>query len=192
MLTRDGLTDIIENYAQVVQTKDQKTGRVNRLQVWPRFHQREVVRRLLADVSKAGVGRRYLVQHSAGSGKSNSIAWLAHRLVGLERDGDPVIDSVIVVTDRRVLDKQISDTVRQFEQVSSIVGQAKVLWRPAPVHRVGQEDHHLHRPEVPVHPGRDRERAARPPLRIIIDEAHSSQGGRTSAAVSMALGKDGV
>ena len=89
VLTRDGLTDIIENYAQVVETKEQKTGRVNRVQIWPRFHQLEVVRKLLAAVSEHGVGRRYLVQHSAGSGKSNSIAWLAHRLVGLEKDGAP-------------------------------------------------------------------------------------------------------
>ena len=69
VLTRDGLTDIIENYAQVVETKDQRTARVSRVQVWPRFHQLEVVRRLLADVSEQGAGRRYLVQHSAGSGR---------------------------------------------------------------------------------------------------------------------------
>ena len=192
VLTRDGLTDIIENYAQVVQTKDQKTGRVSRVQVWPRFHQREVVRRLLADVSEAGVGRRYLVQHSAGSGKSNSIAWLAHRLVGLERDGDPVIDSVIVVTDRRVLDKQISDTVRQFEQVSSIVGHAKVS---GDLRRFIESGKKIIISTVQKFPfimdeigsGQRGRRFA-----IIIDEAHSSQGGRTSAAVSMALGKDGV
>ena len=192
VLTRDGLTDIIENYTQVVETKDRKTGRVSRVQVWPRFHQLEVVRRLLADVSKAGAGRRYLVQHSAGSGKSNSIAWLAHRLVGLERDGDPVIDSVIVVTDRRVLDKQISDTVRQFAQVSSIVGQAKVS---GDLRRFIESGKKIIISTVQKFPfildeigsGQHGRRFA-----IIIDEAHSSQGGRTSAAVSMALGKDGA
>ena len=192
VLTRDGLTDIIENYTQVVETKDRKTGRVSRVQVWPRFHQLEVVRRLLADVSKAGAGRRYLVQHSAGSGKSNSIAWLAHRLVGLVRDGDPVIDSVIVVTDRRVLDKQISDTVRQFEQVSSIVGHAKVS---GDLRRFIESGKKIIISTVQKFPfildeigsGQRGRRFA-----IIIDEAHSSQGGRTSAAVSMALGKDGV
>ena len=192
VLTRDGLTDIIENYTQVVETKDRKTGRVSRVQVWPRFHQLEVVRRLLADVSKAGAGRRYLVQHSAGSGKSNSIAWLAHRLVGLERDGDPVIDSVIVVTDRRVLDKQISDTVRQFAQVSSIVGHAEAS---GDLRRFIESGKKIIISTVQKFPfildeigsGQRGRRFA-----IIIDEAHSSQGGRTSAAVSMALGKDGV
>ena len=83
VLTRDGLTDIIENYAQVVESKDEKTGRRKREQLWPRYHQLDVVRGLLADASTRGVGPRYLIQHSAGSGKSNSIAWLAHQLIGL-------------------------------------------------------------------------------------------------------------
>ena len=192
VLTRDGLTDIIENYTQVVETKDRKTGRVSRVQVWPRFHQLEVVRRLLADVSKAGAGRRYLVQHSAGSGKSNSIAWLAHRLVGLERDGDPVIDSVIVVTDRRVLDKQIRDTVRQFAQVSSIVGHAEDAGDLRGFIESGKKIIISTVQKFPfildeIGSGQHGRRFA-----IIIDEAHSSQGGRTSAAVSMALGKDGA
>ena len=191
VLTRDGLTDIIENYAQVVETKDQKAGRVNRVQVWPRFHQLEVVRRLLDDVTEKGVGRRYLVQHSAGSGKSNSIAWLAHRLVGLESDGDPVFDSVIVVTDRRLLDKQISDTVRQFAQVSSIVGHAEAS---GDLRRFIESGKKIIISTVQKFPfildeigsGQGGRRFA-----IIIDEAHSSQGGSASAAVSMALGKDG-
>ena len=191
VLTRDGLTDIIENYAQVVETKDQKSGRVSRVQVWPRFHQLEVVRKLLDDVSKTGVGRRYLVQHSAGSGKSNSIAWLAHRLVGLERNGASVLDSVIVVTDRRVLDRQIRDTVRQFAQVSSIVGHAEAS---GDLRRFIESGKKIIISTVQKFPfildeigsGQGGRRFA-----IIIDEAHSSQGGRTSAAVSMALGKDG-
>ena len=74
VLTRDGLTDIVENYAQIVVTRDEKTGRRKREQIWPRFHQLDVVRRLLADASSRGAGPRYLIQHSAGSGKSNSIA----------------------------------------------------------------------------------------------------------------------
>ncbi len=192
VLTRDGLTDIIENYAQVVQTKDRKTGRVTRVQVWPRFHQLEVVRRLLADVSERGVGRRYLVQHSAGSGKSNSIAWLAHRLVGLVRDGAPVVDSVIVVTDRRVLDRQISDTVRQFAQVSSIVGHAEAS---GDLRRFIESGKKIIISTVQKFPFILDEIGSGQPGRrfaIVIDEAHSSQGGRTSAAVSMALGKDGT
>ena len=81
ILTREGLTDIIENYAQIVETKDEKTGRKRRQQIWPRYHQLDVVRRLLSDASSRGIGQRYLIQHSAGSGKSNSIAWLAHQLI---------------------------------------------------------------------------------------------------------------
>ena len=125
VLTRDGLTNIIENYAQVVETRDEKTGRRKREQIWPRYHQLDVVRRLLADASGKGVGSKYLIQHSAGSGKSNSIAWLAHQLIGLKHDEKTVFDSVIVVTDRKVLDKQIRDTIKQFAQVGSIVGHAQ-------------------------------------------------------------------
>ena len=117
VLTRRGLIDIIENYAQIVETRDAKTGRKKREQIWPRYHQLDVVRKLLEDASERGVGHKYLIQHSAGSGKSNSIAWLAHQLIGLERDGETLIDSVVVVTDRRVLDKQIKDTIKQFAQV---------------------------------------------------------------------------
>ncbi len=110
VLTRDSLPDILERYAQVVETKDEKTGKRKRSQVWPRYHQLDVVRRLLSNAALQGVGRRYLIQHSAGSGKSNSIAWLAHQLIGLapvgSSDGATIFDSIIVVTDRRILDKQ--------------------------------------------------------------------------------------
>jgi type I restriction enzyme R subunit len=94
-----------------------REDRKKRTQFWPRYHQLDVVRRLLADVRGHGAGKRYLIQHSAGSGKSNSIAWLAHQLIGLERDETRVFDSIIVVTDRRILDKQIRDTIKQFAQV---------------------------------------------------------------------------
>lgn len=81
---------------------------------------------LLADAKRDGVGGRYLIQHSAGSGKSNSIAWLAHQLVTLKNDsGKEIFDTVIVVTDRINLDKQIKDTIKQFMQVSATVGWAK-------------------------------------------------------------------
>ena len=103
ILTRFGLTDIIENYAQVVKNEDPRTGRKKPVQVFPRYHQLDVTRRLLADAAVKGAGRKYLIQHSAGSGKSNSIAWLAHQLIGLEDGGHPRFDSVIVVTDRKVL-----------------------------------------------------------------------------------------
>ena len=191
ILTRDGLTDILENYAQVVETKDEKTGRKKRAQIWPRYHQLDVVRRLLADAGEHGAGKRYLIQHSAGSGKSNSIAWLAHQLVGLRKGDAEVFDSVIVVTDRTILDKQIRDTIKQFAQVGSTVGHAKhsgdlrkfiaagkkiiittVQKFPFILEEVGAE-----------HRGRS--------FAIIIDEAHSSQGGKTSAAMSVALAEGG-
>jgi type I restriction enzyme R subunit len=82
-LSKEGLTDILENYAQVVAEKDEKTGRKRYKQIVPRYHQLKVVRMLLANARETGIGRRYLIQHSAGSGKSNSIAWLAHQLIGI-------------------------------------------------------------------------------------------------------------
>ena len=192
VLTRDGLTDIIESYAQIVESKDDKTGRKRREQIWPRYHQLDVVRRLLADASNRGVGPKYLIQHSAGSGKSNSIAWLAHQLIGLERDDATLFDTVVVVTDRRVLDRQIRDTIKQFAQVGSVVGHAETSGN---LRRLLQEGKRIVITTVQKFPfildaigyeHRGRKFA------IIIDEAHSSQGGRTSASVSMALGEAGA
>ncbi|MCL5999729.1 MAG: type I restriction endonuclease, partial [Chloroflexi bacterium] len=125
ILTPQGLTDILENYAQVVERRDERTGRRRRDQIFPRYHQLDVVRKLLADAAQSGVGRRYLIEHSAGSGKSNSIAWLAHQLIGLRKDDKVVFDSIIVVTDRRILDQQIRDTIKQFAQVGSTVAHAE-------------------------------------------------------------------
>ena len=190
-LTRKGLTDIIENYAQVVVEKDQKTGKKKKMQIFPRYHQLDVVRKLLVHTRARGAGRRYLIQHSAGSGKSNSIAWLAHQLVGLEHNRAALFDSVIVVTDRRVLDKQIRDTIKQFAQVASTVGHAEhsadlrrfieggkriiittVQKFPYILDAIGSE-----------HRGRT--------FAILIDEAHSSQGGRTAAKMNIALSAQG-
>ena len=108
VLTKPGLTDIVENYAQVVEEKDDK-GRKKQKQIFPRYHQLDVVRQLLADAHASGAGKRYLIQHSAGSGKSNSIAWLAHQLVGLDHAGSTIFDTVIVVTDRRAVRPGVSD-----------------------------------------------------------------------------------
>ena len=125
MLTPAGLTDILENYAQVVEVKHPRTGKKKRTQVFPRYHQLGVVRQALADVRAHGVGRRYLIQHSAGSGKSNSIAWLSHQLIGAKRESREVFDSVIVITDRLILDDQIQKTIKQFMQVGATVGHAE-------------------------------------------------------------------
>jgi type I restriction enzyme R subunit len=187
VLTRESLTNILENYAQLVEEKDSRTGKKRRRQIFPRYHQLDVVRKLLADAREHGAGRRYLIQHSAGSGKSNSIAWLAHQLIGVVNNGKPVFDSIIVVTDRRILDQQIRDTVKQFAQVSATVGHAehsgdlrrfieggkKIIITtlqkfPFILDEIGSE-----------HRGRR--------FAIVIDEAHSSQGGRTAAKMHQAL-----
>ena len=192
VLTRDGLTDILENYAQVVETKDEKTGRKKAVQIWPRFHQLDVVRRLLADARASGAGKRYLIQHSAGSGKSNSIAWLAHQLIGLKKDEATVFDSIIVVTDRRILDQQIKDTIKQFAQVGATVGHAE---RSGDLRKFIAEGKKIIISTVQKFPfildeiGSEH-RGRR--FAIVIDEAHSSQGGRTSAALSMALSTAGA
>jgi len=187
ILTRESLTDIIENYAQVVAEKDERTGRKKNTQIWPRYHQLDVVRKLLADAQTNGAGKRYLIQHSAGSGKSNSIAWLAHQLIGLETGGRTVFDSIIVVTDRRILDKQIRDTIRQFAQVSATVGHAE---HSGDLRRFITEGKKIIISTVQKFPFILSEIEDQPRGRsfaIIIDEAHSGQGGRTSAKMHQAL-----
>ena len=192
VLTRESLTNILENYAQLVESKDEKTGKKRRTQIWPRYHQLEVVRRLLVDAWLRGVGRRYLIQHSAGSGKSNSIAWLAHQLIGLAKDDAPVFDSIIVVTDRRILDRQINTTIRQYAQVGATVGHAD---RSGDLRRFIESGKKIIISTVQKFPfildeiGNE-QRARR--FAIIVDEAHSSQGGRTSAAMSQALSEAGA
>ena len=150
-----------------------------------------MVCRLLADAATRGTGRRYLIQHSAGSGKSNSIAWLAHQLIGLTKDDASIFDSIIVVTDRRILDRQIRDTIKQYAQVGATVGHAE---RSGDLRRFIEGGKKIIISTVQKFPfilakiGNE-QRTRR--FAIIIDEAHSSQGGRTSASVSGALGTAG-
>ncbi len=189
VLTPAGLTDILENYAQIVEERDPRTGKKKRTQIWPRYHQLGVVRQALADVRAVGAGKRYLIQHSAGSGKSNSIAWLAHQLIGLKRDDKAVFDSVIVVTDRRLLDQQIQATIKQFMQVGATVGHAE---KSGDLRKYIEEGKKIIVSMVQKFPFILDEIAldAGKTFAIVIDEAHSSQGGRTSAAMSQALGDD--
>ncbi len=187
ILTRQSLTDILENYAQVVVEKDPRSGKKRRKQIWPRYHQLDVVRNLLAEAAEHGAGRRYLIQHSAGSGKSNSIAWLAHQFIGLSKDDAPVFDSIIVVTDRRILDQQIRDTIRQFAQVGATVGHAE---RSGDLRRFLAEGKKIIISTVQKFPFILDEIGSEHVGRrfaIIIDEAHSSQGGRTTAKMHQAL-----
>src|SRR6185369_5115494 len=143
-----------------------------------------------ADVRAHGSGKRYLIQHSAGSGKSNSIAWLAHQLIGLKRGDKEVFDSVIVVTDRRLLDDQIQRTIKQFMQVGATVGHAE---RSGDLRRFIEEGKKIIVSTVQKFPFILDEIAAAGgrTFAIVIDEAHSSQGGKTSAAMSQALGAPG-
>ena len=191
MLARESLTNILENYAQIVIEKDEKTGRNKRKQIWPRYHQIDVVCRLLADVEEQGVGQRYLIQHSAGSGKSNSIAWLAHQLIGLAKKDALVFDSIIVVTDRRVLDRQIRDTIKQYAQVSATVGHAEHSGDLRKFIEAGKKIIISTVQKFPfiLDEIGNQQRGRR--FAIIIDEAHSSQGGRTSAAMAQALSETG-
>ena len=191
VLARESLADILENYAQVVEAKDEKTGKKKRTQIWPRYQQLDVVRRLLADAASHGAGRCYLIQHSAGSGKSNSIAWLAHQLIRLAKADAPLFDSIIVVTDRRILDRQIGNTIRQYAQVGATVGRAQ---QSGDLRRFIEAGKKIIISTVQKFPfildeiGNE-QRTRR--FAIIVDEAHSSQGGRTSASISAALGTAG-
>lgn len=192
ILSRQGLTDILENYARLVVIKDAKTGKRRREQIWPRYHQLDVVRKLRDAVLEDGPGKRYLIQHSAGSGKSNSISWLTYQLVGLRKSGVEVFDSVFVVTDRRILDKQINHTIERFAEVRANLGHAEksldlrkfiedgkkiiistVQKFPFILDEIGDEQRGRH-------------------FAVIIDEAHSSQGGKTSAAITRVISETGA
>ncbi len=187
ILSKKELANIIENFAQVVESKDPDTKKKSSSQIFPRYHQLYAVKSLLADVFEHGVGKKYLIQHSAGSGKSNSIAWLAHQLVGLEKQGKALIDSVIVVTDRVNLDKQIRDTIKNFTQLSNIVAWAE---HSADLRKALENNKKIiittvHKFQFILesigteHNGNN--------FAIIIDEAHSSQSGSMSAKMNIAL-----
>ncbi|MDO5144329.1 MAG: type I restriction endonuclease [bacterium] len=188
ILTKDMLSRIIENYATLVEEKDEETGKTRYKQIFPRYHQLTAVESLLADVKKNGVGKRYLIQHSAGSGKSNSIAWLAHQLTGLEdAHGNLLVDSVIVVTDRVVLDKQIRDTIRQFAQTRNIVTWAE---HSGDLRKAIEDGRRIIITTIEKFPyvlpeiGEDHKDRH---FAIIIDEAHSSQNGKTAGTMNMTL-----
>lgn len=125
VLTKPTLSNIIENFAQVISSEDKKTHKVKETVIWPRYHQLDAVRTLLNVTKMSNIGRRFLIQHSAGSGKSNSITWLAYQLVTLlQPNQEPFFDSIIVVTDRVNLDKQIRDNINAFQRLSNLVGWA--------------------------------------------------------------------
>ena len=199
ILTKDSITNIIQNYVQLIEEESEKIlpdGKIKKEKVkkliFPRYHQLDSVRKLLTDAKDNGAGKRYLIQHSAGSGKSNSISWLAHQLVGLFNNTNTtaVFDSVIVVTDRIVLDSQIQRNIKQFEQVAGLVehidkgskhlkealeeGKKIIITTIQKFPRIVNDIGEL--------PGNK--------FAIIIDEAHSSQSGNTAGKLNATLSKD--
>lgn len=195
ILGKPSLSDILENYAQVVKkkkrVKDKKTGKKKdvekELVIWPRYHQLDAVRQMLDATRKGGVGQKFLIQHSAGSGKSNSITWLAYQLVGLLDGTTPLLDSVIVVTDRINLDSQIRDNINAFKRLKNIVEWADSSATLKDALKDGKKIiiTIVHKFQYILEAiGTDLKDKR---FGIIIDEAHSSQNGSLSAKMNMGL-----
>ncbi len=188
---RDSVLDLVRQFIHESEQEEESSTRRIRPLIFPRYHQIDCVRRLLADAYEHGAGQRYLIQHSAGSGKSLTIAWLAHRLATLHsRDDQRVFDSIVVVTDRRVLDRQLQGTIRQFEQTLGMVenidktskqlkealesGKTIIVTTvqkfPVIVEQIGKI------------PGKR--------FALIVDEAHSSQSGESAKSLKAVLAAD--
>jgi len=188
VLCKDRLLEILQKYMHLQQEFDKKTGELkSETMIFPRYHQLDVVTKLLADVKENGSGKNYLIQHSAGSGKSNSIAWLAHRLSGLHNDMDEkIFQSVIIVTDRRVLDSQLQSTVYQFDHVEGVVQKIdrnSEQLKTAINGGAGIIITTLQKfPVIYKEVNADNKRFA-----IIVDEAHSSQTGDAAKKLKRAL-----
>lgn len=210
VLCRDSLLDILQRFMHLdvsERTVDTPTGKrtVRReAMIFPRYHQLDAVRKLVSHAGEHGSGRNYLIQHSAGSGKSNSIAWLAHRLASLhDAHNAKVFDSVIVITDRRVLDQQLQNTIYQFEHKTGVVEKidentqqlAKALATGVPIiistiqkfPFISRAISTLERKGEGVKLDTAGKRFA-----VIVDEAHSSQSGETVSALKGILNKDGI
>lgn len=187
VLCKERLLEILHKYLHLQVEYDDKGNVKSERMIFPRYHQLDVVTKLLADVKENGSGRNYLIQHSAGSGKSNSIAWLAHRLSGLhDEKNEKIFQSVIIVTDRRVLDSQLQNTVYQFDHVEGVVQKidknAKQLKEAIEV-GTGIIITTLQKFPViykEVNTGSKR-------FAIIVDEAHSSQTGDAAKKLKRAL-----
>ena len=187
VLQKDSLANIIENFTQVVE--EEENGKKRRKQVFPRFHQLRTVRALLRRSREDGVGKRYLIQHSAGSGKSNTIAWLAHQLVELKTAADAMLaqfDSVIVITDRRALDTQIARTIKSYDHVASIFGHSEDAAELRTFLRKGKKIIVTTVQKFPFILDELGDLGDKK-FALLIDEAHSSQGGKTTAKMHMAL-----
>ena len=208
VLQRDSLLDLLAGFIHL-QTAEKRDERGRRAKVesmvFPRYHQLGAVRALAEAARREGPGHNYLIEHSAGSGKSNTIAWLVHRLASLhDADDRKVFDSVIVVTDRVVLDRQLQDTIYQFEHRRGVVRKidessrqlAEALTSGVPViittlQKFPVVSDHLTR----MAEERGEEATGVLPTRrcaVVIDEAHSSQSGEAAADLKEVLGGEGL
>ena len=177
------LTSIIRDFAYVSVDKVKRSE----IQIFPRYHQFRAVTKLVKDVEENGVGKRYLIQHSAGSGKSNSITWLSYRLVEVNYNNKKAFDSVIVVTDRLNLDKQITDNIRKFIDEKSIVGHASTSTNLKDLLLDGKKIIITTVQKFPYLIEKIGSDLKGKNFAIIIDEAHSSQSGRAAASLNMAV-----
>ena len=188
VLCKDRLLEILHKYMHLQVNRDDKTGAVtSERMTFPRYHQLDVVTKLLADVRAHGAGHNYLIQHSAGSGKSNSIAWLAYRLSSLHNDQDEkIFQSVIIVTDRRVLDSQLQNTVYQFDHVEGVV--QKIDKNAAQLRDAINNGAGIIITTLQKFPVIYKEvRSGNKRFAIIVDEAHSSQTGDAARKLKRAL-----
>jgi len=189
ILTRYSLTNIIEHFAKLVGEKANDPLHKRTL-YFPRYHQLEVVRKLLDHVKAQGVGHTYLIQHSAGSGKSNSITWASYQLIEQYRPGShhPIFDSVVVVTDRRVLDKQLKNNIKLFSEVKNIVAHAESSQDLKDSLQTGKKIIITTIQKFPfIVDGIDD--LSDKNFAVIIDEAHSSQSGSAADNLNKSLGE---
>lgn len=191
VLCKDRLLEILQKYMHLQQEFDDKGNLKSERMIFPRYHQLDVVTKLLADVKENGSGKNYLIQHSAGSGKSNSIAWLAHRLAGLHNDMDEkIFQSVIIVTDRRVLDSQLQSTVYQFDHVEGVV--QKIDKNSQQLKDAIESGAGIIITTLQKFPVIYKEvNSANKRFAIIVDEAHSSQTGDAARKLKRALADTG-
>lgn len=188
VLCKERLLEILQKYLHLETVRDQKTGRIlSERMIFPRYHQLDVVTKLLADVKENGAGHNYLIQHSAGSGKSNSIAWLAHRLSGLhDSNNEKIFQSVIIVTDRRVLDSQLQNTVYQFDHVEGVV--VKVDKNARQLQKAIEDGAGIIITTLQKFPVIYKEvNSGNKRFAVIVDEAHSSQTGDAAKKLKRAL-----
>jgi type I restriction enzyme R subunit len=202
-LRRDSFLDLLARFIhlQTEEVRDDQGRKVSKeTMIFPRYHQLQAVRLLVDQTQKQGIGHNYLIEHSAGSGKSNTIGWLAHRLASLHAQNQRVFDSVVVVTDRIVLDQQLQDTIYQFEHKLGVVQKidessrqlAKALEGGVPVIITTLQKFPFVSRQL-LKMAEERGEAGKGTLKtrrcaVIIDEAHSSQGGETATDLKEVLG----